>query len=85
MDTVFNSDANSSFGIAMLNLRSYGTATETVLAAILERSAPAELINHHETQFLVPGTVMTFTNLVICVKMNEITADSVDQLIRSLR
>ncbi len=35
MDTaIFNSDANTSLGIAMFNLRSYGSDTEMVLAAV---------------------------------------------------
>jgi hypothetical protein len=85
MDTaIFNRDSTSAFGIAMFNIRSYGATSETVLAAIRERLAPGELIHHHETQFILPGTTMTFTNLIICAKINEITTASVDQLGRTL-
>ncbi len=71
MLSILTGDASMSFGIAMFNLRSYCADTETNLATFRELLVPGELIDYHDTQFSLPGTDLTFTNLVIMLHQDS--------------
>ncbi len=83
--TVFHRETSASFGVAIFNLRSFGTDIATTMGVVNEQLGSSMLVSHEHSEFVLPGTGLTFLNVTIVVTLPEVTTFSLHVLSRSLQ